>query len=87
MTYQPNYTLPPDWVEAIREGGLDALPDLIRVLLNAAMHAERQLYLGVEPYQRSDQRRDQANGYKPKTIKTRLGDITFDVSLRIMSNN
>ena len=79
MTYQPNYTLPPDWVEAIREGGLDALPDLIRVLLNAAMHAERQLYLGVEPYQRSDQRRDQANGYKPKTIKTRLGDITFDI--------
>ena len=79
MTYPPNYTLPADWVEAIRDGGLDALPELMRVLLNAAMQAERQHYLGVEPYQRSEQRRDQANGYKPKTVKTRLGEITFDV--------
>jgi putative transposase len=48
-------------------------------VLNAAMQAERQQYLGVEPYQRSASRRDQANGYKPKTLKTRLGEVTVDV--------
>ena len=79
MTYQPNYTLPTEWVEAINEGGLDVLPELLRLVLNAAMQAERQQYLGVEPYQRSAARRDQANGYKPKTIKTRLGALTVDV--------
>lgn len=79
MTYQPNYTLPKEWVEAIREGGLDALPELMRVVLNAVMQVERQQYLGVEPYQRSEHRRDQANGFKPKTVKTRLGEITLDI--------
>jgi transposase-like protein len=79
MTYQPNYTLPSEWVEAINEGGLDVLPELLRLLLNTAMQAERQQYLGVEPYQRSAARRDQANGYKTKTLKTRLGDVTVDV--------
>ena len=33
MTYQPNYTLPSEWIEAINEGGLDALPELLRVRL------------------------------------------------------
>ena len=31
------------------------------------------------PCERSAQRVDQANGYKPKTMLTRLGEITFDV--------
>ena len=43
MTYQPNYTLPREWVEVISEGGLDALPELIRILVNTAMEAEREI--------------------------------------------
>ncbi len=43
------------------------------------MQAERQQYLGAAPYQRTPDRQDQANGYKPKTVKTRMGEITFDV--------
>ena len=31
------------------------------------------------PYERSAQRIDQANGYEPKTMLTRMGDITFEV--------
>lgn len=79
MTYQPNYTLPRELLEAVTEGGLDSLPELFRILLNAAMQAERQPYLGAEPYQRSDERRDQANGYKPKTLKTRVGELTVAI--------
>jgi putative transposase len=79
MTYQDNCTLPKEILEHIAEQGLDYLPELIRIVVNAAMKAERQRYLGVAPYERSDERRDRANGYKPKTVRTRLGDITFDI--------
>lgn len=79
MTYQNDCTLPTEIVEQIAEQGLDYLPELIRVVVNAAMKAERQQYLGVLPYERSEKRRDQANGFKPKTVRTRLGEIEFAV--------
>jgi transposase-like protein len=79
MTYQANYTLPTELLEQIAADGLEALPDLIRIVINTAMQAERQQYLGVGPYERSAQRQDQANGYKAKTVTTRVGDITFAV--------
>jgi putative transposase len=47
--------------------------------VNAAMQAERENYLGAELYQRSNERQGHANGYKPKTIQTRMGDITFAI--------
>lgn len=79
MTYQNDCTLPNEMLEQISEQGLDYLPDLIRVVVNAAMKAERQQYLGVAPYERSEKRRDQANGFKPKTVRTRVGEIEFAV--------
>ena len=79
MTYQQNCTLPNDLVEQIMLQGLDAVPEMIGTLINLAMQIERQAYLGVGPYERSPERRDQANGYKSKTVTTRMGKIAFDV--------
>jgi transposase-like protein len=79
MTYQNNYTLPNELLEQIAADGLEALPELIRIVINTAMKAERQKYLGVGPYERSPERQDYANGYKNKTVTTRVGDITFAV--------
>ena len=79
MTYQSDCTLPKEILEQIAAQGLDYLPELIRVVINVAMKAERQQYLGVAPYERSPERRDQANGFKPKTMQSRMGDITFDI--------
>jgi putative transposase len=79
MTYQGDFTLPPELLEQIAANGFDKLPELIRIVVNAAMQAERQQYLGAAPYQRTPERQDQGNGYKPKTVKTRMGEITFDV--------
>jgi transposase-like protein len=79
MTYNSDCTLPSDLLEQINEQGLEFMPELIRILLNTAMQAERQKYLGVAPYERSAERCDQANGYKPKTVKTRVGEVTFAV--------
>ena len=60
-------TLPDEFLEPILEHGLDALPELIRTVINAAMELERQQHLGAAPYERNDRRRGYANGYKPKT--------------------
>jgi len=79
MTYQNDCTLPNELLEQIAEQGLDYLPELIRLVVNAAMKAERQQYLGVAPYERSEQRRDQANGFKAKTLQTRVGEIAFAI--------
>ena len=79
MTYQNDCTLPKEMLDQIAEQGLDYLPELIRTVVNAAMKAERQQYLGVAPYERSAERYDQANGFKPKTMQMRVGDIKFAI--------
>jgi transposase-like protein len=79
ITYQGDFTLPSELLEQIAAYSFDKLPELIRICVDAAMHAERQQYLGATPYQRKPERQDQANGYKPITFKTRLREITFDV--------
>jgi putative transposase len=76
MTYQNDCTLPEEFLEQIASQGLDVLPDLIRIIVNQAMEYECQQYLGAGRYQRVAERRGYANGYKPKTVKTRVGEIT-----------
>ena len=79
MTYPTDCTLPADLIDQLASDGFDALPELIRVLLNTAMQIERQKHLKADRYERSPDRQGHANGYKPKTIQTRLGEITFEV--------
>ena len=79
MTYAADFTVPSEILEQITSGGLEVLPELIRIVVNAAMQHERQHYLHAEPYQRSADRQGHANGFKPKTVKTRLGEIAFDI--------
>jgi transposase-like protein len=66
-------------VALLIEQGLDALPELIRVVINATMQAEREQYLGAAPYERTGSRRGNANDHKSKTVTTRVGRIAFEV--------
>lgn len=75
MTHQNDYT----FAEELAEKGLDALPEMMRVLINQAMQAERARYLQADEYERTEDRKGHANGFKPKTVKTRIGEITFAV--------
>lgn len=79
MTYCEGFTLPAELLEQVSQHGLDILPELIQVIVNHAMLAERQRHINAEPYQRTLEREAHANGYKPKTMRTRVGDITFAV--------
>ncbi len=75
MTHQNDYTFSEDLVEK----GLEAVPEMIRVLINQAMQVERSKYLQADEYERTEERKGHANGYKPKTVRTRMGEITFSV--------
>lgn len=79
MTYRNDFTLPAEMLEQIASQGFDVLPDLIRTVVNAAMQAEREQHLNAAPYQHTPERQGHANGYKPKTVQTRMGDITFSI--------
>ena len=79
MTYQNDCTLPEELLEQIAADGMEALPELIRILVNEAMKLERQAHLGVGPYERSPERQGYANGYKPKGVETRVGEIEFAI--------
>lgn len=55
------------------------MAEAMRLLLNHAMQIERSKALGAAPYERSSTRKGHANGFKPKTLQTRLGELTVDV--------
>jgi len=79
MIYGENCTLPKEYLEQLMRQGLEGLPDLVREIVNEAMQIERENYLQARPYERSEARQGHANGYKPKTVKTRVGEVTFDI--------
>ena len=75
-----NQTNPLDQiVELLAEHGFDGMAQAVTVLLNEVMKLERAHTLGAMPYQRSEQRTGHANGFKPKTLHTRLGALTVAV--------
>jgi len=52
------------------------------------MQIEHQKHLGAAPHERIEERTGHANGYKDKTLHTRLGQITVAVPqscLRLVS--
>ena len=60
-------------VELIMQEGFEGFADAFRMLLNEAMRIERSRHLGAGAWERSPTRQGYANGFKPKTMKSRLG--------------
>lgn len=66
-------------LELLNQSGSDSFGEAFRILLNAAMLIERQQFLNAEPYERTPQRRDYANGFKAKRLQTRVGELDLRV--------
>ena len=79
VAHQPDSNVIETVVQLLCESGLSQMAEVVRILLNEAMRIERSQVLGAEPYQRSERRRGYANGFKPKTLDTRLGTIRVQV--------
>ncbi|MCX8086030.1 MAG: IS256 family transposase [Rhodocyclaceae bacterium] len=57
--------------------GLDGAGEALRILVNEAAKIERDAFIGARPYERTETRREVAFGFKPKTMLTRHGEVTF----------
>ena len=64
---------------ALIDHGLDGAGEALRILVNEASKIERAQFLNARPHERTPGRTDYANGFKPKTTMTRVGEQTFDV--------
>lgn len=66
-------------LEVIMNYGMEGLPRAVEILYNEAMKIERSRHLGADHYEHSSERTDYANGYKPKTINSRIGKLDFQI--------
>ena len=64
---------------ALLNNGLDGAGEALRILVNEASKIERNHFLNAQPHARTVDRIDYANGFKPKTVMTRVGELTFNV--------
>ncbi|NNM54454.1 MAG: IS256 family transposase [Spirochaetales bacterium] len=66
-------------LELLKADNSTPLVSALQVLMNAAMLFERQKALGATPYERSEERLGYANGFKPRTLNTRMGALQLKV--------
>jgi transposase-like protein len=79
MTHQFESSIIEELLKVLSLREPDGLRNTLQVLLNAAMKAEQEQELKADHYERSDEREAYRNGYKDKTVSTRLGKITVQV--------
>lgn len=79
MTHHLDSTTVGDVLKVLVENGLDGMAEAIRILLDEAMKMERSAFLEAGPYERAEGRRGYANGFKPKMVQTRVGEMRLSV--------
>jgi putative transposase len=60
-------------------GGEDFLRGLVERVVQQVLEAEMTSFLGAGTYERNGERRGWRNGYKPRTLKTRVGGLELMV--------
>lgn len=66
-------------MEIIIEQGFGGMDQAMTILINEAMKIERSQVLQANAYERTPDRLGQANGYKPKNVKSRLGNLGLKI--------
>lgn len=72
-------TTPPTSAQEALVENHDFLRELIHVALQEILEAEMTEHVGAKPHERTDSRTGRRNGYKPRTLKTRVGKLTLTV--------
>lgn len=57
----------------------DVFKRVVETMMQDLLEAQVSAHLGAEPYERSTERTGQRNGYKSRTLKTRVGELEFAV--------
>jgi transposase-like protein len=79
MTHAAESTALDHVLQLLTDQGFDGMAQALQILLNEAMKLERAQTLGAAPYERVETRRGHANGFKPKTVNSRLGQLQLQV--------
>ncbi len=79
MTHSQESTPYDLMIQVLDQHGFEGMARAIEILVNEAMKIERNEALGAQPYERTDERRGYANGFKPKTLQTRVGKVELQV--------
>ena len=79
MSHQEHPTAFDQVVQLLADYGFDGMAQAMQMLMNEAMKIERNEVLNAAPYERCSDRRGYANGYKPKTVNTRIGSLELSV--------
>lgn len=79
MTHEIESTTMDRILQPLIDNGFDGIGDVVQALLNSAMLIEREKALGAGAYERSDSRDGYANGFKPRSLKTRVGKLELSV--------
>src|SRR3954470_6640087 len=53
------------------------LKEIVQSALQQILEAEMSSHIGAAPYERTDERRGQRNGYKPRILRTRVGTLNL----------
>ena len=79
MTHEEKGTAMEAVLQPVFERGFDGIGEVLSAVLNFAMLIEREKALGAQPYERTAERGGHANGFKPRTLKTRVGELSLRV--------
>lgn len=66
-----------DEIQAQMDG--DVFKAMLEVMARRVMEEELARHLGAERHERTGERRGHRNGYKPRNLKTRIGDLSLEV--------
>jgi len=79
MTQHTDYSNRYPAVENFLKNGFEGIAESMRLIINEAMKLERSEALHAHHYERSEARTGYANGFKNKTVQTRVGPIQLDI--------
>jgi len=79
MTHRTDGTVFEIVMELLTEAGFGGFCDAFTILMNEAMKAERSSVLCAGPYERTEERKGHANGFKSKTVATRMGKVSLSI--------
>jgi putative transposase len=79
MTHQEDCPVLDHVMTLLIEHGPGAMANAFTIIMNLAMQIEREQTLKAESHQRTADRQGYANGFKPKTIRTRVGEVPLRI--------
>jgi putative transposase len=79
MTYGFNDSQVDEMMQVFNNGNDEPIRALLKIVLNNMMLIERERHNNASSHERTEARNDYSNGFKPKTQKTRVGELKLNV--------